>query len=131
MFRELSLPAARFLVVERIAAMEHIAAILLLIGCADDGRSCVEIPAPRIGYETEQACEEDVPYALRQAGDKRPLVLAKCIPVDPLAEGDMEIIWDVNGRGELVATVVPYNDDIAAGTAIAGLDETDKAARLR
>lgn len=111
--------------------MEHIAAILLLLGCADDGRSCIEIPAPRIGYESAQACEEDLPHALRYGGDQRPLVLAKCISVDPQAEGDMEIVWDITARGELVASVMPYKDDTAAGTVIAGLGKTDKAARLR
>jgi hypothetical protein len=105
--------------------MEHIAAILLLLGCSDDGRACMEIPAPQVGYETEQACEDALPAAMRIAGDKRPLVLAKCVAVDPLAEGDMEIVWDISAQGELVASVVPYNDDIAAGTVIAGLDGTD------
>lgn len=112
--------------------MEHIAAILLLLGCSDDGRVCTELPAPQIGYETVQACEQDTPRALSGAGSSHPLVLSKCIAVDPLAEGDMEIVWDINERGELLASVVPYNGGgVDEETVVAGLEGTGKAARLR
>ncbi|MEX0953665.1 MAG: hypothetical protein WDZ83_00455 [Rhizobiaceae bacterium] len=111
--------------------MEHIAAILLLLGCSDDGRSCAELPAPHVGYEAEQICEEHLPGVMQRAGNSYPLVIGKCIPVDPLAEGDMEIVWDVTSEGELIASVVPYNNDIPDESMVAGLQEADKVARLR
>lgn len=111
--------------------MEHIAAILLLLGCSDDGRSCTELPAPHVGYETEQRCEEYLPGVLQSAGNSYPLVIGKCIPVDPLAEGDMEIVWDVTSEGELIASVVPYDDHIPEDSIVAGLHTADKLARLR
>lgn len=111
--------------------MEHIAAILLLLGCSDDGRSCTELPAPHVGYETGQICEEHLPGIMQRAGNSYPLVIGKCVPVDPLAEGDMEIVWDVTSEGELIASVVPYNDAIPDETVVADLEEAGKAARLR
>ncbi len=103
--------------------MEHVAAILLLLGCSDDARTCTELPTPHVGYESEQACEENVEFALRQAGNSHPMVLAKCFAVDPLAEGDMEIVWDVNASGELIASVEPYEGIQDDGLVVAGLEE--------
>ena len=34
--------------------MEHIAAILLMVGCSSDLRQCEELPAPTAIYETDQ-----------------------------------------------------------------------------
>jgi hypothetical protein len=110
--------------------MEHIAAILLLLGCNDSASVCNEIPAPQVGYETMQSCEEETPALLSAAGSDYPLVLAKCFAVDPLAEGDMEIVWDLNSRGELVAEVVPFGEN-GSGTMVAGLPAVEKPERIR
>ena len=42
--------------------MEHIAAILLLVGCSGDLKQCDELPAPTAIYETEEE-------ALRMCGE--------------------------------------------------------------
>ena len=112
--------------------MEHLAAILLLLGCSDDAASCTELPAPQVGYETEQACEADMRRALVGAGNSYPLVIAKCIPIDPFSEGDMEIVWDITGEGELIAAVVPYgSDEPAEAVAVARLADGGRSERLR
>lgn len=112
--------------------MEQLAAILLLLGCSDDAHSCTELPAPSEGYETGQACEAEMPRAMRAAGRNYPLILAKCVAIDPATQGEMEIVWDVNERGELLAAIVPYrNDEVTEETLVAGLRAADKGPRLR
>ncbi len=45
--------------------MEHIAALLLIIGCSDDLGQCKELPAPVPVYETVEECESDVSGSVR------------------------------------------------------------------
>lgn len=112
--------------------MEHIAALLLLIGCNDSASQCDELPSPTVGYETIEQCEEAVAPALRLEGRGYPLVIAKCLPVDPLAEGDMEIVWDIDANGELQAEVNPLDDEaIETEPVIAELTSAEKESRLR
>ena len=40
--------------------MEHIAAILLLVGCTDDMLVCRELPAPAPVYESIEECENQI-----------------------------------------------------------------------
>ena len=112
--------------------MEHIAALILLLGCDDNAFQCEEIPAPTVGYETVELCEQAVAPTLRMQGRNYPLVIAKCIPVDPAAEGDMEIVWDVDRLGQLHAEIRPLGSD-AAGVSVASetLAPTGKGSRLR
>lgn len=112
--------------------MEHIAALILLIGCNDSTTNCVELAAPTVGYETVQQCEEDVAPALRMAGKSYPLVIAQCVPVDPLAEGDMELAWSIDAQGRLHAEVTPADDTLAERqTIVAQISDTGKLSRLR
>lgn len=112
--------------------MEHIAAIMLLLGCNDSASACTELPAPQVGYETVEICEDAVEPALYGASSDYPMILAKCIPVDPLAEGDLEIVWDINAQNQLVAEAVPLDDDaISLGTVVANIPPVDEGARLR
>lgn len=86
--------------------MEHIAALLLIIGCSDDLATCKELPAPVPVFETSQECEAELPEAFRPYMDSYPQVFAKCVFVDPaMEEADAELVWDVKPDGTLFAAV--------------------------
>ena len=88
--------------------MEHIAALLLIIGCSDNLATCRELPAPTPIYETREQCDEDLPSSLGAFTGQFELLFAQCIPVDPtLEEGDADLVWDVYPDGTLIATVEP------------------------
>lgn len=86
--------------------MEHIAALLLVIGCSDDLAQCRELPAPTPIFETAQECEVEVPHVLSAYMNEFPQIMAQCIAVDPLMEeADAELVWDINPDGTLYAAV--------------------------
>lgn len=86
--------------------MEHIAALLLMIGCSGDLRQCHELPAPATVYETMEECNADLPTTLRDLGSAMPKVFGRCLFVDPaMEEEDAELTWNVTPAGELVASV--------------------------
>jgi hypothetical protein len=88
--------------------MEHIAAIMVLIGCGHGEIDCRELPAPQPAYETLVACERQMEAALREASDSRPIVYGQCAEVDPALFGqDAVISWDFAENGELHVDVVP------------------------
>lgn len=104
--------------------MEHIAALLLLIGCSDDLVECREIPAPVAVFETVEECEDVLPDSFGAHLHRYPQVFAQCIDVDPhLEEVDAELVWDIKPDGTLVAAVVEP-DVMVAGS------ETGRADRL-
>jgi hypothetical protein len=86
--------------------MEHIAALLLIIGCSGDLKQCTEMPSPVTVFETAEECRSVLPLALREAKGKQSRTFAKCVPVDPaMEEEDAELTWDVLPNGTLVAEV--------------------------
>lgn len=86
--------------------MEHIAALLLVVGCSGDMQQCTELPAPVPIYETVEECDAEVTPVLRSMRGMRDQVLATCVYVDPaLAEEDAELVWDVTRDGKLVAEI--------------------------
>lgn len=88
--------------------MEHIAAIMVLIGCGHGEVDCRELPAPQPAYETVVACERQMEDALREASDSRPIIYGQCAEVDPaLFEQDAVVSWDFAENGELHVAVVP------------------------
>lgn len=88
--------------------MEHVAAIMLLIGCGDGNIECRELPAPTPAYETVAQCEADMESALRSASNQMPLTYGQCAEVDPaLFEQDAIVSWDFAENGELHVDVVP------------------------
>lgn len=86
--------------------MEHIAALLLIVGCSQDLSSCDELPAPVPIYETVTECDAELPVALRRFDGARPRVMATCVMVDPaLEEEDAELVWDIGPDGRLSAAI--------------------------
>jgi hypothetical protein len=86
--------------------MEHIAALLLIIGCSDDLSQCRELPAPVPVFETTEECENELPASLRSFAGQHPQIFAKCVAVDPaLEEEDAVLAWDVKSDGTLVASI--------------------------
>ncbi|WP_099864834.1 hypothetical protein [Pararhizobium haloflavum] len=96
--------------------MEHIAAIMVLIGCGHGDIDCKELPAPTVGYETVELCERDMEHVLRGASNNHPIVYGQCSAVDPaLFEQDAVVAWDFDERGDLRVDVVP-SDSLYAST---------------
>jgi hypothetical protein len=90
--------------------MEHIAALLLIIGCSSDLGECRELPAPVPVFETEQECDAALPAAFNARKNDDARVFARCVFVDPaMHEQDAELVWDINPDGMLVASVEPYD----------------------
>lgn len=86
--------------------MEHIAAILLVVGCSPDLSQCRELPAPTPIFETAEDCTAEKPFTLEDLAGRSPRVLAACVAVDPADEGeDREIVWSIKPDGTLQATV--------------------------
>jgi hypothetical protein len=97
--------------------MEHIAALLLIIGCSGDLKQCSELPAPVPIYETSEECDAALPFALNDAQGRRPRVFGKCVFVDPaMEEEDAELNWDVTPDGRLVASVDFPDPTVTAST---------------
>lgn len=91
--------------------MEHVAALLMLVGCSTDLAECRELPAPTAVFETMEECDARLIDALAGAAGAYPRVFADCAAVDPaLEEMDAEIVWGVTSADGLVAAVEPIGD---------------------
>lgn len=74
--------------------MEHIAAIMLLVGCSHGSLACEELQAPQVAYESMEECVGALPSALGGAGAGKQIVHARCASIDPAwMEEDVEISW--------------------------------------
>lgn len=95
--------------------MEHIAALLLIVGCSNDLGQCTELPAPTPIFETVEDCAAMLPGSLAGLSEARPRVFAECVYVDPAMEGqDAVLTWDVLPSGKLVASVDAEGDVMVA-----------------
>jgi hypothetical protein len=95
--------------------MEHVAALMFLIGCGHGDIDCREIPAPFVGYETVEACEADMPSVLKVASSEFPVAYGQCTFVDPvLFEQDAVIAWEFGPNGDLLVSVEPADSLLAA-----------------
>ena len=104
--------------------MEHIAALLLLVGCSDNLEQCREIPAPEPIFETMQACDEVLPVTFEAPKHSSPKVFAKCVYVDPaMHEEDAELVWEVTSSAGLEAEVIAGNSTVAS---LAGSEATKR-----
>lgn len=86
--------------------MEHIAAVLLLIGCSDDMATCRELPVQTAIFESAEECEAEINPAIAGITMTFPQVMGKCVPVDPaMDEEDAELVWNLKPDGTLFAAV--------------------------
>lgn len=100
--------------------MEHIAALLLIVGCSGDLGECRELPAPVPVFETMEECDAVLPAAFENARPQGERVFASCVFVDPaMEEMGAELVWDVLPEGRLVASVEPFDD---SGVSVASHD---------
>ena len=102
--------------------MEHIAAIMLLVGCSHGGLTCEELPAPQVAFETMEECVGALPAALGGAGAGKHIVHGRCAVVDPAwVEEDVEIDWRLTRKNGLEVHVrqvqPPAGDAIVADNA--------------
>jgi len=99
--------------------MEHIAALLLIIGCSNDLSQCHELPAPVPIFEAAEDCDTELPASLGAFTGQYDQIFARCVPVDPaLEEEDAELTWDILPDGTLVASIgaAPANVLVASNS---------------
>lgn len=105
--------------------MEHIAALLLIVGCSQDLGECRELPAPVPVYETYEECDAALPASYDAQKNSAERVFARCIDVDPaMEEMDAELVWDITAEGMLVASVEPIDE---SGVLVASHVDRDEA----
>lgn len=87
--------------------MEHIAAVLLIVGCSPDLADCRELPAPVPVYEAYEDCGAELAATRASAKGVMPKVFTTCVDVDPaLEEMDAELDWKVTPEKGLEAWIV-------------------------
>ena len=85
--------------------MEHIAAILLLVGCSDDMLMCRELQAPVPVYETVAECEAGLETQMIRFSSSYPQIVGQCVNDDPaLEESDAELVWSIAADGTFLAS---------------------------
>ena len=86
--------------------MEHIAALLLIVGCSGDLNQCRELPAPTPIFELMEECDGEIGHTRRGLEGAEPRVFAKCVFVDPaMPEEDAQLNWNVTKAGLLEAEI--------------------------
>ncbi|RJT41092.1 hypothetical protein D3227_07280 [Mesorhizobium waimense] len=98
--------------------MEHIAALLLVIGCSNTMTECRELSVPVSVFETAAECTAERPFALTDVQGKAPHIVAECLTVDPALEDDYDqIVWNVRPDGTLDASLQVSNLVVASNAA--------------
>ena len=86
--------------------MEHIAALLLVIGCSNTMADCHELPVPVSVFATADQCVSERPFAMGDVQGQAEHIIAKCLAVDPALEDDYDqIVWNVRPDGTLDASL--------------------------
>jgi hypothetical protein len=86
--------------------VEHIAALLLVIGCSNGMSECHELSVPVSVFETFEACTAERPFALSDLQGQAPHIVGQCLAVDPALEDDYDqIVWNVRPDGTLDASL--------------------------
>ncbi len=95
--------------------MEHIAALLLIVGCSNSMTECRELPARVSVFETAEACTAERPFAMGDVRGQAQHVVARCLAVDPALEDDYDqIVWNVRPDGSLDASLQVSNVMVAS-----------------
>lgn len=86
--------------------MEHIAALLLIVGCSNGLDQCRELQAPLSVFETMAECATARPEIVKRLQDPKQKVFSRCLVVDPALEDDYDqIIWNVQADGTFDASL--------------------------
>ncbi|WP_061936454.1 hypothetical protein [Aureimonas sp. AU22] len=86
--------------------MEHVAALLLLVGCSPDASVCTEIPVPQPIYRSVGECEAAAPMEMRLSGTYDRRVMARCTGLTQSElDGSASVEWAVNRAGELAVVL--------------------------
>ena len=109
--------------------MEHLAAFMLVLACNGMPDSCREIAAPGVGYEVMEDCLADQAPVLASLSGEGEEVMAQCVALDPLSEGDLEIVWQVTANREIIVEV--RSPDQATTVSVADLSPAGKQSRLQ
>ncbi|QPC90539.1 hypothetical protein [Mesorhizobium sp. INR15] len=97
--------------------MEHIAALLLVIGCSNNLSDCRELSVPVSVFATADACTAERPFALGDVQGQAQHIVAKCLAVDPALEDDYDqVVWKVLPNGTLDASLEISNLMVASNT---------------
>ncbi|MFB2549604.1 hypothetical protein [Ensifer soli] len=90
--------------------MEHIAAIMVLVGCVNG--QCAQVQTPVDAFESAQDCQEMLRPAVSKASDDYSITYGKCASVDPALEfADMSVRWRITPDDQLDITIAfdqPY-----------------------
>ena len=90
--------------------MEHIAALLLVIGCSNTMADCHELQVPVSVFETADQCVAERPFALGDVQGQAQHIVGECLAVDPALEDDYDqIVWNVRADGTLDASLAISN----------------------
>lgn len=95
--------------------MEHLAALMLLVGCSGDVSVCKEIPTSVPAYQNVADCQADLPIQIRMIGsaDKRVYGACKAVSAD-LFEQPATIDWAVSRDGRLMVDVTAKPQQVAS-----------------
>lgn len=97
--------------------MEHIAALLLVIGCSNTMVECRELPVPVSVFASADQCVAERPFAMGDVQGQAQRIVAKCLPVDPALEDDYDqIVWTVRPDGTLDASLAVSSMVMASNT---------------
>ncbi|WP_075293261.1 hypothetical protein [Pararhizobium arenae] len=85
--------------------MEHVAAIMMLVGCGYGNVNCHELPASAAAYETMEDCQERLRPTVAAIETSAKVIFGKCQAVDPALfiedEANARIRWSVTPDEEL------------------------------
>lgn len=86
--------------------MEHVAALLLIVGCSTNTTVCTEIPVPQPIYRSVDACEAAKPLAMRLTGTFDRRLVANCAGLTQAElDGSASVEWAVNRAGHLIVAI--------------------------
>lgn len=86
--------------------MEHVAALLLIVGCSPNSAVCAEIPVSQPIYRSIEACEAAKPLAMRLTGTFDNRVVASCTGLTQAElDGSASVEWAVNRAGQLMVEI--------------------------
>ena len=92
--------------------MEHIAAVLLIVGCSNSLEQCRELPAPVSVFETLGECTAERPFAVGDLSQAEPRIFSRCLPVDPALAGlaclpALQLLGERAAQSRNIDTVTP------------------------